>query len=381
MTQKRAIEPAVSTLAESLLNAIQQPIALIDEDGSIAYANADAESLFRSSASVLKRMKLSDFVPFDSPLMALIEQVRQQGAPVTEYRVDISSPRIGADRMVDLYVGPVPDRQDSVLVVFQERSMADKIDRQMTHRGAARSVTGLAAMLAHEIKNPLSGIRGAAQLLESSVGEDDRALTRLIMEETDRIVGLVDRMEIFSDERPVEKTPVNIHVVFDHVRAIAKNGFARDVTFEDFYDPSLPPVFGNRDQLIQIFLNLIKNAAEAVAPRGTEGKITLTTAFRPGIRLSVPGSKEKVSLPMEFCVHDNGSGVPDDMFPYIFDPFITSKINGSGLGLALVAKLVGDHGGVVECDSSSSGTTFRVLMPAWKENKPAPHDATAETTQ
>lgn len=381
MTPGRAIETAEPSLAESLLNAIQQPIALIDAEGTIAYANADAESLFRASAAVLRRMKLLEFVPFDSPLMALIEQVRQQGAPVTEYRVDLSSPRIGADRLVDLYVGPVPDRPGCVLVVFQERSMADKIDRQMTHRGAARSVTGLAAMLAHEIKNPLSGIRGAAQLLESSVAEDDRPLTRLIMEETDRIVGLVDRMEIFSDERPVEKTPVNIHVVFDHVRAIARNGFAKNIAFEDFYDPSLPPVFGNRDQLIQIFLNLIKNAAEAVAPRGKEGKITLTTAFRPGIRLSVPGSKEKVSLPMEFCVHDNGPGVPDDMFPYIFDPFITSKINGSGLGLALVAKLVGEHGGVVECDSSANGTTFRVLMPAWKEEKFAQDGSEAEAAQ
>ncbi len=374
---KKATPALETTLADSLLNAIQQPITLIDGDGTIAYANSDAEALFRSSASVLQRMKLSDFVPYDSPLMALIGQVRQYGAPVTEYRVDISSPRIGADRLVDLYVGPIPDRGDAVVVVFQERSMADKIDRQMTHRGAARSVTGLAAMLAHEIKNPLSGIRGAAQLLESSVGEEDRSLTRLIMEETDRIVGLVDRMEIFSDERPVEKTPVNIHVVLDHVQAIAESGFARDIAFEDFYDPSLPPVFANRDQLVQIFLNLVKNAAEAAASRGRDGRITLTTAFRPGIRLSVPGSREKVSLPMEFCVHDNGPGVPDDMFPYIFDPFITSKINGSGLGLALVAKLVGEHGGVVECDSSSSGTTFRVLMPAWKEKTP-PDVAKAE---
>lgn len=361
---RRKVSP---DLADSLLNAIQQPIALVEDDDSIAYVNTHAESLFRSSASVLQRMTLSDFVPADSPLMALVKQVREQGAPVTEYRIDISSPRIGTDRLVDIYVGPVPDRSGAVLVVFQERSMADKIERQMTHRGAARSVTGLAAMLAHEIKNPLSGIRGAAQLLESSVEADDRPLTRLIMEETDRIVGLVDRMEIFSDERPVEKTPVNIHVVLDHVRAIAENGFGRKIRFQDSYDPSLPPVFGNRDQLVQIFLNLVKNAAEAVGADKPGGEITLTTAFRPGIRLSVPGSRERVSLPMEFCVRDNGPGVPDDMFPYIFDPFITSKVNGSGLGLALVAKLVGEHGGVVECDSSSQGTIFRVLMPAWNE--------------
>ena len=346
-----------------LLAALPHPILVLGPDNRVVYANAAAEGFLSISAAMLKRMTLEEVVAFGCPLSALVEQVRATMQTVNEYGIEMVTPRLPAPKLVDVYSGPLPDHPQHVLVMLQQRTMAQMIERQLTHRAAARSVSGMAAVLAHEIKNPLSGIRGAAQLLEPGLSDDDRALAQLICAETDRIKGLVDRMEVFGDERPLAREPINIHDVLDHVRRLSESGFARGIRFAEDYDPSLPPVPGNRDKLVQAFLNLVKNAAEAIGEGAEQGRIVLQTAFRPGVRLTVPGTDMRVSLPLMIQVEDNGPGVPDHLKPHMFDPFVTTKRTGTGLGLALVAKIIGDHGGIIECDSEPKRTVFRVLLP------------------
>lgn len=354
--------PALST---AVLQALPQPIIVCGEDRSIVFVNYAAEAFFGASLSVLTRQKLDDLIAFGSPILGLMDAVIERRGPMTEYRVRVGSSRFteaNDDRIVDVFASPLSDSDGRIALLFQERTMADKIDRQLVSRGAARSVTGLASMLAHEIKNPLSGIRGAAQLLEQSVTPDELPLARLVRDEVDRIVDLIDRVEVFGDDRPIEREAINIHVILDRVKLLAKNGVAKGITFHEEYDPSLPPVGGNRDQLIQVFLNLVKNAAEALE-RTPKAEIRFSTAFRPGIRIAVQGVSERISLPIEIVIEDNGPGVPPDIMPILFDPFVTTKSNGSGLGLALVAKIIGDHGGVVDMDSRPGRTRFRILLP------------------
>ncbi len=348
--------------SEAILNVLPLPVIVVGNDDRIVEANLAAQSFFQMSRSVLRRHKLAEIVPFGSPLLSLVEQVRTNGGSVSEYRVDIGTPRIGTDKIVDLYATLESDDAHDVVIMLQEKTIAEKMDRQLTHRGAARSISAMGSMLAHEIKNPLSGIRGAAQLLETSVMDEDQALLRLICDETDRIVKLVDRFENFADGGPVERESVNIHSVLEHVKRLASSGFARHIRFSETYDPSLPHIWCNKDQLIQVFLNLVKNAAEAIGPDAVDGEIEISTAYRAGVRIAVPGSNTRVALPLEICIRDNGPGVPEDLMRSLFDPFISTKASGTGLGLALVSKIIGDHGGVVECESLPRRTVFRVLL-------------------
>ncbi len=350
-----AIAPAV------VLNALSAPVFMVDSEDRFRLVNNAAEQFFGASAASLIGRSLTDLMTADSPLLALAAQVRATGAGASEYDVALDGPRIGP-HLVSIDVVPVFEVGDCLAITVHQRSIAGKIDRQLTHRGAARSVTAMAALLAHELKNPLSGIRGAAQLLERDAAPDDAELARLICEETDRIVALIDRMEMFTDAQPIDRQAVNIHRVLEHVRRLAQSGFGASCRFAEFYDPSLPPVLGNRNMLIQLFLNLVKNAAEATAPG--DGMITMTTRYRHGVRMAAPGGDVRLQLPLVVTIEDNGCGIPEDLQPHLFDPFVTTKIGGKGLGLALAAKIVGDHGGVIEFTSETRRTVFTVMLPA-----------------
>jgi two-component system, NtrC family, nitrogen regulation sensor histidine kinase GlnL len=355
--------PTSPPAAQAVLDAMPNPLIVLNSADRICMVNSAAEDFFQAGASVLKRYALNDLVPFASPAIHSVHQVREAGSVVNEYGVGVGTPRLGGERVVDLQTAPLGDDGQHVMLMLLRRSMAHKLGHQLTHQGAARSVSGMASMMAHEIKNPLAGIRGAAQLLEPTLSDGDRALARLICDETERIRKLVDQMEVFSDERPLERKPVNIHVVLDRVKKLVLAESGDHLSIKEEYDPSLPPVYGNSDQLVQVYLNLAKNAADILRETGEGGEILFTTAFRPGMKLQVAGSPERVSLPLEICVHDNGKGVPEDLAPHIFEPFVTSKPQGRGLGLALVAKVVRDHGGTVECQPRKRGTTFRTLLP------------------
>ena len=355
-----AKQPSESMVTSVIAGALPMPVIVVGPQQQIVYVNPAAEQFFDIGATLLCKQKLTELIPFGSPLIQLIGQALERRASVGERDVDLSTPRHG-ERIADLMVTPLSDPEGTVIVTLQERSLAQRIDRQLLHRGAVRSMHGMAAVLAHEIKNPLAGIRGAAQLIEETLPAGERTLTQLICAETDRIRALIDRMESFGDTRTFVRNPVNIHEVLDRVRRVAESSFAKHVTFTETFDPSLPRVSGDRDQLIQVFLNLVRNAADALPETG--GEITLTTGYRPGVRFGAAVTGERLSLPLLVTVRDNGTGVPADLLPNIFDPFVTTKRGGSGLGLALVAKIIGDHGGVIECDSVPRRTTFRILLP------------------
>lgn len=336
-----------------------EPALVVDRDGALVAVNEAAEALFGQGLALLARGRFRAALPPGSALISLLTRALEEGARVREHGVEISlfgHPPFTADGAA----APLGD--GSVLLTLHIRGGALGME-PFADPASLRSVVGLGRILAHEIKNPLAGIRGAAQLLKTGAAAEDAPLAQLIVDETERIRRLVDRMEAFSDDATPQREAVNIHRVLDRVRALAANGVADGLALRERYDPSLPAAWGDEDQLIQIFLNLVKNAAEAAHGRGDgRGEIMISTAWRQGVRVRAAAGQAQ-GAPLEIRVTDNGPGVPAHMREHLFQPFVTSKANGAGLGLPLVAKLVAGHGGLIDFESEPGRTTFRVLLP------------------
>ena len=341
--------------AAELLATLPTAVLVIDGAGTVRDCNPAAEALLILARSAVVGRSIEEMTGHPMDTIA-------PDQPIAAYDIDMTIP-LRRHHRADITVAPLPDRPGWRIVLIHARATHDLGARHGERGSRGMPAAAAASVLAHEIKNPLSGIRGAAQLLASGAGAEQIELTRLITGEVDRIAGLIDRMEGLSDTRPRPREALNIHTVIGHARDVARAGFASGRVIRELYDPSLPDVLANRDALVQVLLNLLKNAAEATNEGGT---ITLTTGYRHGVTITALDRRgERVALPIEFCVIDDGPGAPHAIAEHLFDPFITSKPAGSGIGLALVDKLVGEMGGIVEYarEGHPARTVFRVLLP------------------
>ena len=356
------LAPELQMEAAHILASLPNPVFLLDGNDSFLFLNHAAEMFFDSSATMLMGTELASQIPADSNLLDLLARARSQMASVADQGIEVASPRIGM-RLLNVQIAPFGDRtgkEGRMLVTLQERALAERLRGQSMFHGAARSISAMAALLAHEVKNPLAGIKGAAQLLQADLSPENQEFARMIVEETNRVTALLDRMEGIAGGGQVALAPVNIHEVLDHCLRIASASYGAHMSVRRRYDPSLPPVDGHRDLLIQAFLNIIKNAFEATE---NKSELTIVTSYSRGRRLSGSGAG-RLHVPIQVEVIDGGPGIPPELRDNIFDPFVSGKAGGSGLGLALVASVVADHGGLVEVDSVPGRTVFRINFPA-----------------
>ena len=336
-------------------HALPLPALDLDAGDRIRAVNGPAEGFLNRSARTLIGAVATDLIEIDGTLAAALARVRRNEAPLTLH--DASLRTAGPAVRCDVHLAP--REGGGALMLIAPQDIAGRLDRARSSRAAARSAIGMAEMLAHEIKNPLAGIAGAAQLLSMSLSGEDLELTELIVGETRRVVKLLEQVEQFGNLRPPQRRAVNLHDVLDRARRSAVVGFAAHMEIEEAYDPSLPPAWGDPDQLLQVVLNLLKNAAQ-VGAQG--GRVRLRTFYETAMRVRRPdGSGTPVPLQVE--VLDDGPGIPEEMQANLFEPFVSGRENGTGLGLALVAKIVAEHDGLVSVDSRPGATAFRLSLP------------------
>ena len=348
----------MNTFHDMLWLSLPIPAFLIDPGDVIAEVNPAAESFLNASVRSVRGAPVFDILAIDSPIDDAFRRVRQDQSSLFMNNVDVGT---GNTRPVrsNVQIAPMTGMPGFVLVLMEPRGLADRLGRSFSVKSSANSAIGMAEMLAHEIKNPLAGITGAAQLLSMGLAGDDLELTDLIVSESRRIVKLLEQVEQFGNLRPPERRAVNVHDLLDRARKSAMIGFAAHMSIVEDYDPSLPSTHVDGDQMLQVFLNLLKNAAEAAGD--TKGTIRVRTFYEMSLRLRRKDGTG--SLPLQVEIIDDGPGLPPEIAQDVFDPFISSRANGTGLGLALVSKIISDHDGWISVDSVPGRTVFRISLP------------------
>ncbi len=348
----------MSGLYDSIWQALPLPGLLIDRDNRILELNPAAESFLNAGLKSLSGKPLAYCLKPDGDIDSNLNRARQGQSPLFHRDLTLR-PRSGLMLTCDLQIAPLGDGSEQMLVLVQTRQIAGQLGKALQASSVAKTAIGLADMLAHEIKNPLAGITGAAQLLSMGLSKQDQEMTDLILQETRRIVDLLAQVEQFGDLRKPKLKALNIHDILERARKSASLGSAAHMTFQDDYDPSLPATLGDPDQLLQVFANLFANAAEVAEKPG--GTITIRTYFELGLRLKSEDGDHPVPLQVEIC--DNGPGIPDTMLDSVFEPFVSSRENGTGLGLALVSKILSEHHGTIVVNSRPGKTCFRLSLP------------------
>ncbi|MCB2061219.1 MAG: ATP-binding protein [Novosphingobium sp.] len=352
--------------ARRQLASLPLAIVLMAPGLRIAAANPAAEQFFGQSLRRLAGRKLTDVLTISEP--RLIERIGDHETPVSAREIDVVVAGKGPRRL-DMTVTPVIDEPGWQLLTLHDHSAAEAFGEDSG--GPDFAALRGPEILAHEIKNPLAGIRGAAQLLARRVGLKDHALTDLIAAEVDRIALLIDQMQTLSRRTTAPVEPCNLHEAVRRAIAVlnaADGARGNIIRIEEEFDPSLPPVLGNPDGLVQVLINLLSNAREACSGV-TKPRVAVRTRFASGLQLRSSGSGRPVRLPIELRVSDNGPGVPPAMREHIFDPFVTTKKSGQGLGLPLVRKLVREMSGRIshERDEEKGWTHFRIHLPLASE--------------
>ena len=348
----------MNVLTDSVWTSLPVPVFLIDAADRIAELNPPAEQFLNTSAKSARSQPILDRLAIDAALDSAFDRVRSDLSPLFINKVDVSGGN-EAPIQCNIQIAPLTGAPDHLLLMMEPRQIADRLGRAHSVTSAAKSAIGMAEMLAHEIKNPLAGITGAAQLLAMNLSAQDQEMTDLIVAESRRIVGLLDQVEQFGNLAPPSFRAVNIHDLLDRARKSARVGFAAHMNMREDFDPSLPPTHADPDQLLQVLLNLLKNAAEAA---GKSGEITLRTFFDRALRRRDEHGTGR-DLPLQIEIIDNGPGIPESLAADIFEPFVSGRENGTGLGLALVSKIISDHQGWIAVDSVPGRTVFRISLP------------------